>query len=665
MKRKLTSGIVMLAAALTVSSSFYSCKDYDDERVDAVEAQHTSLQAALQAQIDALNSKVSGLKSCSCDETDISSKIEGLQSSLNGLEGTITGLEGTISSLDVTYAKATDVADIRENIAGIKSQLGSDSTKIAELFEDFEDVCGDMDQLYTMLRSTVQSVALRGVSNGVVGTLNLPIGLQSSILAGYYGYTEDANSKGFPTSALSSAEEKVIGTLPESVKWTKNQLLQTDTIGKVYVRINPDSVDFSNKVLGLVTTGTETAAGVELTGLKISDTDLKWGITNTRTDADNHGFYEAKAVLKDIDKAKLGLEDDLKDIVKQVLNEKTSLNLSSLAGKVVNAMGDMGYQYDLKATYNGVYDNMSVYSDQALAAWAIKPLSYSTGAGVNVKDIPHLPSQLTLESLGLGNLGLDISDIKIDPVNDMEVEIKINGKVGGTITIPEYEYNSKTQELDEVGSKVYTIGDDGKVKVPMDDINEMLSGTADQINSTLNSINQQIKDMVSGIENNKVFDAYNKYVGKVNTLIDKVNSLLDDPNSKLQPVLVASIDGNYQFVSTSPVATPVKLTQGNALPLYMTSYTAELLAPAYKKYIAVTNAYKNSQSAQNGDTSCIKAVQEANSSTYSANFNKVLDGNTLYAGFGAPAGYVYEITYAAVDYYGNTVAKKYYVNVVK
>lgn len=662
----------MLTALLTTSTAFYSCKDYDDERVDAVESQHSTLQSALQAQIDALKTQVASINSCTCDVSSINSKISDLESQVSTLNSRLTGYE----DLEVTVNNLTgldDVVDgVQQNIASIKEQLQSDSTKIEYLTADFDAAISDLVQLYSMLRSSVNSVALRGISNGTMGSLNLPVGLQSSILAGYYGTAATANTKGFPTSALTSAEKKIIGTLPASVKWAQDELLKTDTIGTVYVRVNPDSVDFSNKILGLVTTGTETTAGVELTGLKISNTDLKWGIS-TRADADNHGFYEAKAVLKDVDKAKLGLEDDLKDIAKQVLNEKTNISLSSLGSQIVNAMSDMGYQYDLKATYDGVYDDMSVYSDQALAAWAVKPLSYETLKGANVKDIPHLPANLTLESLGLGDLGFDMDKITIQKVDDINqtVEIKINGEVGGTITIPDYKIEKQSNgdyKLVKTGEgTTYTIGDDGKVtvNVKMDNINAMLSNTADQINSTLASINQQLKDVISGVENNKVFDAYNTYVGKVNTLIDKVNSLLDNPNGKLQPVLVASIDGNYQFVSTSAAATAVKLSQGNALPLYMTSYTAELLAPAYKKYIAVTNAFSGSKSAQGGDADCIKAAQEANSSAYSANFNKVLEGNTLYAGFGAPAGYVYEITYAAVDFYGNTVARKFYVNVVK
>lgn len=660
----------MLTALLTTSTAFYSCKDYDDERVDAVESQQSSLQSALQAQIDALKTQVASINSCTCDVSSINSKISDLEAQVGTLNSRLTGYE----DLEVTVTNLSgldDVVDgVKQNITSIKEQLQSDSTKIATLTKDFDDAISDMEQLYNMLRSSVNSVALRGIANGSVYSLNLPVGLQSSILAGYYGNAEAANSNGFPRAALSSAERKVVGTMPESVKWAQGALLKTDTIGTVYVRVNPDSVDFSNKILGLVTTGTETAAGVELTGLKISDTDLKWGLTRS---ADNHGFYEAKAVLKDVDKAKLGLEDDLKDIAKQVLNEKTNINLSSLGSKIVSAMSDMGYQYDLKATYNGVYDNMSVYSDQALAAWAIKPLSYNTLAGAEIKDIPHLPAKLTLESLGLGNLNLKIGDITIGHVDDItkEVDIVINGEPGGKLTIPDYEIQKKDDgnyELVEKGTgKTYIIGDNGKVSitVSMDNINAMLSNTADQINSTLKNVNDQINDLLKGVSNNKVFDAYNTYVGKVNTLIDKVNSLLDNPNGKLQPVLVASINGNYQFLSTSAAATAVKLSQGSALPLYMTSYTAELLAPAYKKYIAVTDAFSGSKSAQGGDAACIKAVQDANSSAYSANFNQVLEGNTLYAGFGAPAGYVYEITYAAVDFYGHTVARKFYVNVVK
>ena len=98
-----------------------------------------------------------------------------------------------------------------------------------------------------------------------------------------------------------------------------------------------------------------------------------------------------------------------------------------------------------------------------------------------------------------------------------------------------------------------------------------------------------------------------------------------------------------------------------AITLIPTSYNLEILAPAYKKLIGVTNVFDGKgNSAQGGDQACISALNTANSA--SADFCTVVDGdNHNFTLSGVQKGYVYEVVYTAVDYSGKVVAKKFYL----
>jgi hypothetical protein len=96
--------------------------------------------------------------------------------------------------------------------------------------------------------------------------------------------------------------------------------------------------------------------------------------------------------------------------------------------------------------------------------------------------------------------------------------------------------------------------------------------------------------------------------------------------------------------------------------LVPTSYTAEILAPAYKKLVGVTNVYSmdRTKNAQVDGGEYLSVLKDANAK---AGVAEVLDGDTQLVDFSAKKGYIYEVTYTSVDFSGMVVAKKYYVTV--
>ena len=136
-----------------------------------------------------------------------------------------------------------------------------------------------------------------------------------------------------------------------------------------------------------------------------------------------------------------------------------------------------------------------------------------------------------------------------------------------------------------------------------------------------------------------------KYLDKVNNYLSGV---LSSVNAKLQPVLLSYADKNFALLGQSETR-PVEVA--NELTLVPTTYSGELLAPAYKKYVAIT--------AVNGSTDNLDAVNAA----AGEDLNKVLDGDVREITFKGESGNTYEITYSALDYAGFVVNTKYYVTV--
>lgn len=136
-----------------------------------------------------------------------------------------------------------------------------------------------------------------------------------------------------------------------------------------------------------------------------------------------------------------------------------------------------------------------------------------------------------------------------------------------------------------------------------------------------------------------------KYLDKVNNYLSGV---LSSVNAKLQPVLLSYADKDFALLGQSETR-PVEVA--NELTLVPTTYSGELLAPAYKKYVAIT--------AVNGSTDNLAAVNAA----AGEDLNKVLDGDVREITFKGESGNTYEITYSALDYAGFVVNTKYYVTV--
>jgi hypothetical protein len=271
--------------------------------------------------------------------------------------------------------------------------------------------------------------------------------------------------------------------------------------------------------------------------------------------------------------------------------------------------------------------------------------------------------------------------VKVDSVyTTTEVSVD-NTKITGTIVDGDKVEVVVDNEAIKATAKVDSIHITPNVSIPFDQIKILLTDhvegsgksefrlsktvtvtlTPDQIKSILSreAINQIIENKfgyLSEITEKLSSSSYNNYIKKFNSLISKFESLVSNPNKFLQPVLLYSNSSSLGQVSASQAAPSVitRNSEGKAeAVLYATSYSAELVVPAYKKYVAV---YKYNSSSKTWE-----AYEAGNKAGY--NTGKVISGDAIRVGFHAEDAGLYKIAYQALDYNGKVAGRCYYIRV--
>lgn len=518
---------------------------------------------------------------------------------------------------------------------------------------NYKDLIASLTDFYSKL---VTGVVVQGSESPVTGYVQTPFGLDMSVMGAYYGRT----SEGFKFGG----ERFNKGTLISD---------SDSNTGLIFVTVNPTNVDPNCIDFKLVDSqGNE--APFKLTPVNTNRV-LKFGVSRGINVNEKSGFYalQVKLDAADVDKAKTWTSADaadLKDAAKNVLGKlrhpKTnSLNIGDIASSIENVFNNRLTRYGVKATWKfknekGEWVTKSTVSGLNLAATAFKPLSYEflkDGINVDLPTIPSLESKLNLVQYkfnwtpieGIENMKTSVTLTIPDTEN-----IKINGKVTPSVDIKK-EFDENSGLIKDV--KV-TIGDidfsGATIKVGEKEETYDIVVSMDEFNRVINDVNNNVENMIGGV--NDLIDKVNGYVQSIdgqvitrlNNYIKKFEHLLTKSNSLLQPtMLYTAQNGNWnQLPNVKTAAAHLKLNGGKASTIFVaTSYTGELLAPAYKKYVHV-----------NGPEGA---------TVTGANINKVIDGNIYKIGFEANKPGTYEIVYEAVDYSGKTVKRTFYVKVVE
>ena len=698
----------MSALLVGGASTFVSCKDFDGDSVAENNAKVAGLDALLQEKIQELNAlktKVDGqgekiddlLSRVATAENKLNSiiwivdyeselrawalaqKDDQLLDYLYGLKSVCPDYEDLVTK---QYLAQYCSADTKEFVDAIEACINKKIAEYCELpglqsIKDFMDLVNmipdfveaaaqklteleGQDKLFqARFDNLVTGIKVDMVKNHVFGMLNTPFGLKTSVLGAFYG-ENTSNIDEFPSTrkAYFAGSSASLDGITLTGATHEIGELKSDA-GEIFVTVNPDTVDFSGYALDLVSRSGKAAPGLTSLALIADNTPVTTRATGV---SNGQGGYAARVEVKDPEAIKLNL--DVKELARVAKNTWTNLrhnhtvDVKGLAETIYKSFDGSAPQ-DYYAVRS---DKHAVTGDYQISAFAFKPLGFATLDNVDLTkyNVPQIPS--LEDKLGAYIKNITFDDITVGDIKAMEVIVAENGTTnvtvvgedGNPITLVDGENNVK-------GALKITNGTGGYVvTVPFTKVvREVASGVytytativVDGVQDLVDQINNTIQDKITSVKNtatNKLAAIDTKIINRLNKVVNVFNDKFHNLNYYLQPMLFVGDDNGdlFRLSEVLAAATPVA-ANGNSAQLWFhpTSGTAELLAPAYMKYVEV-------QTIQGGKATINDT--DKNNITFNGKDNALL--------VKFEKG-VYRVIYQAVDFYGYTSTKVYYVNV--
>ena len=662
MKRQLTSILLFSALLVGGASTFVSCTDHEsDSAYDTSVSQiakltelntwlgelketNPDLASAIDARIQAnMNVIKDGVFA---DTARVNAAIQGSQAYKN-LKGQVDGVDARVSALE--RLRLTDSIAAKKITDALDHRLDSVSGSLS-------------NALNILLEQKLDGITVNATENPVTGYWNASFtGLNLKLASSFYGVAAEGN---------------------EDWDVKANQVLgKGGNAGYLYVSLNPTEIDPSLVKVELVNSQGEPAKGFKLGDIDNTDKVLTFGTKAASVSA--NGFYQVPVIASDPQND--GVEFDkgaLAAAAKNVLNElrnpkENDLDLSKIASALYKNIPVLT-AYGVKAEYylyNPDTQNLELHktikhavSDYDIAAVAVKPVSFN-----------FLKDNATLDKLSdwaVENFRLPSLSSKLDKVIDaLNVEISYD-KADEFYTYSVITPNGLYCQQD--GNDVVIFGqgtnlDNGQIvdgelyRIKNATVEKKFLSTGGSavefvfviktkdstIADLLASANKQIAGKLQPIKNvlSNVNAKWENVIAKVNPLLQKVSSKIGSANKLLQPtILYVDQNGNPNTLSTIGGRLGTRFVGTGATTLYATSWTAELLAPAYKKSISV-EAVKD----ENKDGAEVTLTDGTTSAAkpFNGSINKVI--------FNAKKSGEYIIHYKAIDYSGVEAEKTFNV----
>ncbi len=671
MKRQLTSILLFSALLVGGASTFVSCTDHEsDSAYDTSVSQISKLtelnkwlgelketnpdlasaiDARIQANMDVIKDSVYA------DKERFEAAIQGSEAYRN-LNGDVEGVDSRVSALE--RLRLTDSIAAKKITDALNHRLDS--------------VSGSLNSaLNTLLEQKLDGITVNATENPVTGYWNASFtGLNLKLASSFYGVAVEGNDD------------------EDNVDWgvkKPNQVLgKGGNAGYLYVSLNPTEIDPSLVKVELVNSQGEPAKGFKLGDIDNTDKVLTFGTKAASVSA--NGFYQVPVIASDpqndgVEFDKGALAAAAKNALNELKNPKSNdLDLSLIASALYKNIPVLT-AYGVKAEYylyNPDTRNLELkktvkhaVSDYDIAAFAVKPVSFNflkdnatldklSGWAVENFQLPSLSSKLDKV---IDALNVEISYDKADEFYTYSV-ITPNGLVcqqdGNDVVI--YGQGTDLNNGQLIDGELYRIknatvekkfvstgGSAAEfvfvIKTKDSTIADLLASANKQIAGKL----QPIKDVLS-----KTGSKWENVIAKVNPLLQKVSSKIGSANKLLQPtILYVDQNGNPNTLSTIGGRLGTRFVGTGATTLYATSWTAELFAPAYKKYISV----KADKAENEGGATVTLTNGKSAAEPFDGSINKVI--------FNATKAGEYTIVYKAIDYSGIEAVDKIFHVVVK
>lgn len=659
------------------------------------------------ANIGANIGDMTGLTNLADEIRALKAKDDDLQRQLNAQSQKDQELANAIQTVD--DALNTHLQQYATDMEALEKRVKANEDAIKAIQTELEKIA----QLENRINSLITSMIVQGVYNPLFGSFSLPIGVQSNMLINYYGIS-DKQTYSFPSTQqiatvdnkpqISDAEYAVLqasGLVPASIENGAVLIDNNDAnLGKLFLTINPNNIDFTDGDLTLVNSQ-DAACTVKLKNLKRSDEVLKFGYSARSA---QNGFYEADAYLEpnlsSVSEVSAHIDDNLKSAMKDILSDGRSglrANAFNLLKALYDQFNGILPAYGLKAAWTVNGQNYATYSTYNIAATTFRPLSYSFlhGQSLGNKRLPMIdPISNAIIDINAGdykfnfgditinidtsdlNLDFSFADVKLDYTGNFDVTVK--GEVDGkevTLTgkVDKNDLDSFIKQLEDQFTKQaneqWTKDVENAFRKALTQLNDRINDAIEQAVKDMQAkINENIEKMINDIKdqiNNKVgsyIDRFNSFINRYNNIAKRINNFLDDPNYYMQPAIFYRGSAARDFLLSTNPANPTVLVNdgGNGFMIYATSYNAEIVAPSYKKVVAITDVIDNAtgNSVADAQSQCV-AIN--NSADFLAEVCPGYQKRFVIPTTNMKSGHTYEILYTSVDYHGVTATCRYYV----
>lgn len=706
MKRQLTSILLFSALLVGGASTFVSCTDHESDSAYNTSISLADAIAKQKAELTDLNNELAKKVDKTTDAVDkqkLSDRIKANEDAL--AKGALAEL-GKYATLDLAIQQTKfyteEFKDVKEDIKALeefrekypkeaKKVTDALEKKLGELQKQVDDESKAQEELNKayntafdyLINKNLQNIAINATENPVLGYYNAAfLGSKLNLVSSFYG-----------TAAAQNQDWDI----------TKGEFLNNGDAGKIYITLNPNEIDPECITdLKLVDSQGNEAKGFKLGDIQTTDKVLTYGFTKA---ASANGFYEVPVRATDPANDDFSLnKGELKEAAKNVIAKlqnpkKSNLNLSQIATTLYRSVNNQLKAYTVKASYvlydptQPVEKRFVVKSQVAptydMAAFAVKPLSFNT-----LKDNQKLKNLgLALDKYMLPTLSdklgkfMDALDFQIKNENGKQIKmysmlssksvvayengndvILVNTQTGDEYTLP----NTKIAK-DMSGAYIdqnvvrkhydyYTDSEGNTYSYWYWDFNDyeatynyermyVFESTDNTIDELLSSINDQIGTQLQPVKD-AITNAATKWdnaITPVNNLLHKINAHISDVNQLLQPTMLykSTKTNSWNTLSTLKGKLGTRMTGTGSTVLVATSWTGELLAPAYKKSVYVKgNPAGAKVTLMDGKTPAKK---------FAGSTQKVL--------FTATAKGPYTIVYEAVDYSGVSAKKEYHITV--
>jgi len=505
---------------------------------------------------------------------------------------------------------------------------------IDDLNDEVDDILERLGALEEAYKAKVDGVIVQEVRNPIFGTYAYPFGFETNILAAYYGETEapvwfpagdgeDADYWVGSTPGVLTSELEAIGYKDKAEQFSGILMDETKgNAGQIAMTVNTNADDLEGKKFNLATF-TGNISKFELSGLKPATQDLYFG----HRAAASNGAWVMQASISKANVKDVNFSLDMKGTGMKAAVEDLLKNFSSASTYDVIKLGLGFFQIidnakTLKLGLQTQYKDPVVgwttsYYDADIAAMSIRPLGYDF----------------------LYNQDFSASVVKIKD----------------KVTAKESAYEKEIENLLKVQFGLPE-GWDGDIYVDANgrywlDIDGNPANRKD-ITAIITTLSKPIVDKTKAAQT-KVHNVLSKLIARQNKVFDKVIAFASNPNRYIQPALLAANKDLGYFYPSRMWMAPTQVKANVPIQLYPTTLTGEVVAPAFKKYVAILSGPQ--------------AGKNYNTNTVSPDLNKVLDGTQyninkpMTITLTEPG--LYEFIFECLGYNGKVAGKKYYIEV--